>query len=124
MSSPLLFLPQSFTVSCSALARCHGVWSCTKTPHQDGINLSMFISESKVSAPNISYPWASQVDKHPNADSLYLEEIDVGEDKPRQVISGLVKFVPQERMMNRRVLVVCNLKPAKMREVMSYGMVS
>eukprot|EP00195_Chlamydomonas_chlamydogama_P011043 CAMPEP_0202890242 /NCGR_PEP_ID=MMETSP1392-20130828/727_1 /ASSEMBLY_ACC=CAM_ASM_000868 /TAXON_ID=225041 /ORGANISM="Chlamydomonas chlamydogama, Strain SAG 11-48b" /LENGTH=435 /DNA_ID=CAMNT_0049573779 /DNA_START=27 /DNA_END=1334 /DNA_ORIENTATION=+ len=64
-----------------------------------------------------------KVDKHPNADALYLEEIDVGEDKPRQVISGLVKFVPQDKMAGRRVLVVCNLKPAKMREVMSYGMV-
>jgi len=40
-----------------------------------------------------------------------------------QVISGLVKFVPEAEMMGRRVLVVCNLKPAKMREVMSYGMV-
>lgn len=64
-----------------------------------------------------------KVDKHPNADALYLEEIDVGEDKPRQVISGLVKFVPKDQMENRRVLVVCNLKPAKMRDVMSYGMV-
>ena len=26
-----------------------------------------------------------KVDKHPNADALYLEEIDLGEDKPRQV---------------------------------------
>ena len=29
---------------------------------------------------------------------LPLQEIDLGEDKPRQVISGLVKFVPQEAM--------------------------
>lgn len=64
-----------------------------------------------------------KVGKHPNADSLYLEEIDLGEDKPRQIISGLVKFVPEEKMLGRRVAVVCNLKPAKMREVMSYGMV-
>ncbi|KIZ05283.1 hypothetical protein MNEG_2672 [Monoraphidium neglectum] len=64
-----------------------------------------------------------KVGKHPNADSLYLEEIDVGEDKPRQVISGLVKFVPEEKMQGRRVVVVLNLKPAKMRDVMSYGMV-
>ncbi len=40
-----------------------------------------------------------------------------------QVVSGLVKFVPIERMRDRRVVVVCNLKPAKMRDVMSYGMV-
>lgn len=64
-----------------------------------------------------------KVGKHPNADSLYLEEIDLGEDKPRQVISGLVKFVPEDKMQGRRVAVVCNLKPAKMRDVMSYGMV-
>lgn len=51
------------------------------------------------------------------------QEIDVGEEKPRQVISGLVKFVPVEAMQGRVVLVVCNLKPAKMRDVMSYGMV-
>ncbi|KAF5843265.1 hypothetical protein DUNSADRAFT_67 [Dunaliella salina] len=63
------------------------------------------------------------VGKHPNADALYLEEINVGEDAPRQVISGLVKFVPIEEMQDRKVVVVCNLKPAKMRDVMSYGMV-
>ena len=40
-----------------------------------------------------------------------------------QVVSGLVKFVPAEQMQNRRVVVVTNLKPAKMRDVMSYGMV-
>lgn len=64
-----------------------------------------------------------KVDRHPNADSLYLEEIDLGEGQPRQVVSGLVKFVPADQMQGRRVVVVCNLKPAKMREVMSYGMV-
>ena len=64
-----------------------------------------------------------KVDRHPNADSLYLEEIDVGEGQPRQVVSGLVKFVPVEKMQDRTVIVVCNLKPAKMRDIMSYGMV-
>ncbi|DBA68259.1 TPA: hypothetical protein ACH3X2_013874 [Trebouxia sp. C0005] len=63
------------------------------------------------------------VKQHPNADSLYVEEVDLGEDKPRQIVSGLVKFVSVEQMQNRRVVVVTNLKPAKMRDVMSYGMV-
>ena len=40
-----------------------------------------------------------------------------------QIVSGLVKFVPVEKMHGRRVVVLLNLKPAKMREVMSYGMV-
>ena len=34
-----------------------------------------------------------------------------------QVVSGLVKFVPKEQMQDRVVAVVCNLKPAKMRDV-------
>lgn len=40
-----------------------------------------------------------------------------------QIVSGLVKFVPEDKMLNRTVVVVTNLKPAKMRDVMSYGMV-
>ncbi|XP_055316864.1 aminoacyl tRNA synthase complex-interacting multifunctional protein 1-like [Sitodiplosis mosellana] len=64
-----------------------------------------------------------EVQKHPDADALYLEKIDVGEDKPRTVISGLVKHVPIEEMQNRLLVVFCNLKPAKMRGILSEGMV-
>jgi aminoacyl tRNA synthase complex-interacting multifunctional protein 1 len=60
---------------------------------------------------------------HPNADALYVEEIDLGEEKPRTVVSGLRKFVSEADMKDRKVAVVCNLKPAKMRDIMSYGMV-
>lgn len=61
--------------------------------------------------------------KHPDAESLYVEEIDIGEGKPRTVVSGLVKYVPLEEMQDRLVVVLCNLKPAKMRGVMSEAMV-
>ena len=61
--------------------------------------------------------------RHPDADSLYVEEIDVGEEKPRTIISGLVRFVPIEEMQNRMVIVLCNLKPVKMRGILSEGMV-
>ena len=33
------------------------------------------------------------VKKHPDADALYIEEVDVGEEKTRTIISGLVKHV-------------------------------
>ncbi|KAL5285930.1 AIMP1 family protein [Megaselia abdita] len=64
-----------------------------------------------------------EVSRHPDADSLYLEKIDCGEPNPRTVISGLVKFVPIEEMKNRMVVVLCNLKPAKMRGILSEAMV-
>lgn len=63
--------------------------------------------------------------KHENADSLYVEMIDLGEGegKYRQVCSGLVKHIPIDQMQNAEVLVVVNLKPVNMRGVTSYGMV-
>ncbi|XP_010978971.3 aminoacyl tRNA synthase complex-interacting multifunctional protein 1 [Camelus dromedarius] len=61
--------------------------------------------------------------KHPDADSLYVEEVDVGETTPRTVVSGLVNHVPLEQMQNRLVILLCNLKPAKMRGVLSQAMV-
>jgi methionine--tRNA ligase beta chain len=61
--------------------------------------------------------------QHPDADGLYLENIDIGAGEPRQVISGLVKWLSLAEMQGRRVAVVCNLKPAKMRGIMSHGMV-
>ena len=64
-----------------------------------------------------------EVQKHPDADSLYVERIDCGEEEPRTVVSGLVKFVPIEQMKNRLVVILCNLKPAKMRGVLSEAMV-
>ena len=40
-----------------------------------------------------------------------------------QIVSGLVKFVPEEQMRGRTVLVLANLKPAKLRGIVSSGMV-
>ncbi|XP_077156791.1 aminoacyl tRNA synthase complex-interacting multifunctional protein 1 isoform X3 [Paroedura picta] len=62
------------------------------------------------------------VKKHPDADSLYVEEVDVGEQNLRTVVSGLVKHVPLEEMQNRMGIFLCNLKPAKMRGVVSQAM--
>ncbi|XP_041117005.1 aminoacyl tRNA synthase complex-interacting multifunctional protein 1a isoform X1 [Polyodon spathula] len=61
--------------------------------------------------------------KHPDADSLYVEEVDVGEATLRTVVSGLVKHVPIEQMQNRMAVLLCNLKAAKMRGVVSQAMV-
>ncbi|CAL8297727.1 unnamed protein product [Lota lota] len=63
------------------------------------------------------------VQKHPDADSLYLEKIDVGEAELRTVVSGLVAYISQEEMQDRLVLLLCNLKPQKMRGIESQAMV-
>uniref|UniRef100_A0A8C2J852 Aminoacyl tRNA synthetase complex interacting multifunctional protein 1a n=1 Tax=Cyprinus carpio TaxID=7962 RepID=A0A8C2J852_CYPCA len=62
-------------------------------------------------------------EKHPDADSLYVEQVDVGEASPRTVVSGLVKHIPLEQMQDRMAVLLCNLKHAKMRGVLSQAMV-
>lgn len=62
--------------------------------------------------------------KHPDADSLYVSTIDMGDkDGPRTVCSGLVKYFPLEAMQDRYVVVVANLKPVNMRGIKSSAMV-
>lgn len=62
--------------------------------------------------------------KHPDADSLYMSTIDMGDEEgPRTVCSGLVKYIPLEDMQERYVVCVANLKPVSMRGVKSTAMV-
>ncbi|KAM7459617.1 hypothetical protein LguiA_036611 [Lonicera macranthoides] len=80
-------------------------------------------AEISISRLDIRVGLITKVQKHPDADSLYVEQIDVGEGQPRTVVSGLVKYIPIEEMQNRKVCVLCNLKPATMRGVKSQAMV-
>lgn len=62
--------------------------------------------------------------KHPDADGLYVEQIDLGEETgPRTVVSGLVNYIPIDQMRDKYLVAVCNLKPANMRGVKSFAMV-
>ncbi|XP_052202039.1 probable methionine--tRNA ligase isoform X1 [Diospyros lotus] len=80
-------------------------------------------AEISISRLDIRVGLITKAQKHPDADSLYVEEIDVGEGQPRTVVSGLVKYIPLEDMQNRKVCVLCNLKPATMRGIKSQAMV-
>uniref|UniRef100_A0A7S0ZE83 tRNA-binding domain-containing protein n=1 Tax=Timspurckia oligopyrenoides TaxID=708627 RepID=A0A7S0ZE83_9RHOD len=63
-----------------------------------------------------------ECERHPDADTLYVEKVDVGEDEPRTIVSGLVNFMSQEELNGRTVIVLCNLKPRAMRGIKSHGM--
>jgi len=65
-----------------------------------------------------------KAENHPDAERLFVEQIDVGDPEgPRQVISGLREHYSLEEFEGKRLLVICNLMPAKMRGVTSHGMV-
>jgi len=78
---------------------------------------------SEVSKLDIRVGFIRKAWKHPDADSLYCEEIDIGEPIPRPVVSGLANFIPLEQMQQIKVCVLCNLKPAAMRGIKSFAMV-
>jgi aminoacyl tRNA synthase complex-interacting multifunctional protein 1 len=65
----------------------------------------------------------TKVWKHPESDKLYCEEVDIGEDKPRSIASGLQDYVPIEKMENAMVIVFANLKSRKLAGFASHGMV-
>jgi aminoacyl tRNA synthase complex-interacting multifunctional protein 1 len=60
---------------------------------------------------------------HPNADTMYLEHIDMGGEKEVQVVSGLRTFISLDEFVGKRVLCLANLKKAKLRGVESFAMV-
>ncbi len=61
---------------------------------------------------------------HPEAEKLYCEEIDVGEEQPRQIASGLRPFYPSaDDLVGKTVMVLCNLKSRKLVGFPSHGMV-
>merc|ERR1711962_611072 len=68
-----------------------------------------------VSKLNMKVGKIVSVEKHPDADTLYVEQVDVGEERHRQVVSGLVKSYTLEEMQGRVGVFLLNLKPAKMR---------
>ena len=59
----------------------------------------------------------------PKADKLLRFEIDLGEEKPRQILAGLAEFYEPDALVGRKVVVVANLKPRKMRGLESQGMI-
>jgi methionyl-tRNA synthetase len=59
----------------------------------------------------------------PDADKLLRFEVDLGEEKPRQILAGLAEYYEPEKLLGRKVVVVANLKPRKMRGLESQGMI-
>ncbi len=72
---------------------------------------------------NIKIGKIIEIESHPNASHLYVLKVDIGEDKPRTICAGLTKFFKPEYLLNRKVLVLTNLKKANLSGVDSEGMV-
>lgn len=59
---------------------------------------------------------------HPDADKLLVFTVDIGEESPRTIVSGIKKWYAPEDLIGKNVIVVRNLAPRKMRGIESEGM--
>jgi methionyl-tRNA synthetase len=58
----------------------------------------------------------------PKTDKLLLLSVDIGEEKPRQILAGIAQYYEPGQLLGRKIAVVANLKPRKMRGYESQGM--
>lgn len=59
----------------------------------------------------------------PKADKLLKFTIDLGEAQPRQILAGIAQYYEAEKLIGRKVIVVANLAPRKLRGLESQGMI-
>ncbi|MBI4439533.1 methionine--tRNA ligase [Candidatus Woesearchaeota archaeon] len=62
-----------------------------------------------------------EVREHPDADRLYILKIRIGKEE-RQLVAGLRKHYSADELKGKKIIVVANLKPAKLRGIESNGM--
>jgi methionyl-tRNA synthetase len=62
------------------------------------------------------------VEDHPNADKLYILEVDLGKEK-RKLVAGLKAYYKPKELVGKLCVVFANLEPAVLRGVKSEGMV-
>ena len=63
-----------------------------------------------------------EAEEVPKSKKLLLLQVDIGEEKPRQVVAGIKEWYSAESLIGTQVCVVANLKPAKLMGMKSEGM--
>ena len=63
-----------------------------------------------------------EAERVPKADKLLRLVVDLGEPQPRQILAGIAQHYSPETMVGRKIIVVANLAPRKLRGLESNGM--
>jgi methionyl-tRNA synthetase len=58
-----------------------------------------------------------------NSDKLLHLQVDIGEEKPRSIVAGIAGAYKPEALIGRKVAIVANLQPRKLRGLESQGMI-
>jgi methionyl-tRNA synthetase len=83
---------------------------------------SMTEKEDPFSKLDLRVAKVLDVKDHPNADTLYVLHIDLGQLGKRVIVAGMKPHYPKEEIKGKNIVVVLNLKPATIRGIKSNGM--
>jgi methionyl-tRNA synthetase len=89
-------------------------------PGADG--LTNYIDISDFTKVDLRVGEVLTAERIPKADKLLLLSVDIGEEKPRQILAGIAQYYSPEQLVGRKIAVVANLKPRKLRGHESQGM--
>ena len=89
----------------------------------DETNLTTFIEIDDFAKVDLRVGQVLSAERIPKADKLLLLKIDLGEAQPRQILAGIAQYYEPEKLIGRKVVIVANLKPRKLRGLESQGMV-
>ncbi|MFC1704870.1 methionine--tRNA ligase [Nanoarchaeota archaeon] len=79
------------------------------------------IVEKKTFPLDLKVGKITSIKEHPEADKLFILDVDFDREQ-KQIVAGLREHYKKEELLNKKIVVVCNLKPAKLRGVVSQGM--
>lgn len=89
----------------------------------DAVGVTSFIEIDDFAKVDLRVGQVLSAERVPKADKLLLLKIDLAEEQPRQVLAGIAQYYEPEKLVGRKVVVVANLKPRKLRGFESQGMV-
>jgi methionyl-tRNA synthetase len=89
----------------------------------DAVGITSFIEIDDFAKVDLRVGQVLSAERVPKADKLLLMKIDIGEEQPRQILAGIAQYYEPEKLIGRKVVIVANLKPRKLRGLESQGMV-
>ncbi len=95
----------------------------THATEADAVGITNFIEIDDFAKVDLRVGQVLSAERIPKADKLLLLKVDLGEEQPRTILAGIAQFYEPEKLVGRKVVIVANLKPRKLRGFESQGMV-
>src|SRR6185369_9216297 len=95
----------------------------THATEADAVGVANFIEIDDFAKVDLRVGQVLSAERIPKADKLLLLKVDVDEEQPRTILAGIAQYYEPEKLVGRKVVIVANLKPRKLRGYESQGMV-